>query len=137
VLHSEVDRSGGAFTRIPNSVRRQVSRPRCAICGRQYNRVFALTDNCGRQKIRYPRQILDHLIPRRFLNQHGIFEHHVLNMLSVCQYDHAPKAKLEDRLYQGDVLSYLQGLKKLNYPVEKVVKFALSVGLKEFAGVKV
>lgn len=135
MLHTEVKRTG-KFTQIPKNVRRQVVRRNCQVCGRLYNRVYAVTDSCSRQKIRFPKQVIDHLIPRRWLNAHGIFEHHVSNLLSVCNYCHGPKAKLEDRLYQGDVLSYLQGLKRLHYPVEKVVAFALSVGLKEFGNVR-
>jgi hypothetical protein len=87
--------------------------------------------------VRYPRQHAEHLIPRRWLAEHGIYEHHVTNLLSVCNYCHAAKATLEDRLYQGDVISFLTGLSRLGYPVGKVVRFAASVGLKEFLGVSI
>jgi hypothetical protein len=133
MLKNEVDRSRGKFTRIPNYVRRQVNRTACEVCHREYGRAYTVEQG----KIRYPKQILEHLIPRRWLHEHGIYSHHPLGMISACQYCHAPKAKLEDRLYQGDVLSYLQGLKKLNYPVSKVIHFALSVGLKEFGGLSI
>lgn len=132
MLKNEVTRAG-RFTPIPAYIRKQVSASKCAICGRQYGRVFTLEQN----KIRCPKQAIEHLIPRRWLNEHGIYEHHLMNMLSVCNYCHAPKAKLEDRLYQGDVLSYLQGLKRLNYPIEKVIRFAVSVGLREFGGISI
>ena len=132
MLKNEVNRRG-SFTPIPRFIRKQVSACSCAVCGRQYGRIYMVEHG----KIRNPKQHIEHLIPRRWLHEHGIYEHHPTNMLSVCNYCHAPKAKLEDRLYQGDVLSYLSGLKKLNYPVEKVVRFALSVGLKEFGGVSI
>jgi hypothetical protein len=132
VLRNEVTRKGD-FTPIPRYIRSQVNNYFCAICGREYGRIYTIEKN----KIRYPKQHIEHLIPRRFLAEHGIFEHHVQNLLSTCQYCHAPKAKLEDRLYQGDVLSYLQGLKRLHYPVGRIVRFALSIGLKEFGGVSV
>lgn len=130
MLKTDVNRKG-AFTPIPHFIRKQVSRGACQVCGHRYGQVYTLEAN----KIRYPKQHIEHLIPRRWLAEHGIYEHHIFNLLSVCNFCHAPKAKLEDRLYQGDVLSYLQGLKKLNYPVEKVIHFAVSVGLKEFSGV--
>lgn len=132
MLKNEVTRRG-SFTPIPGYIRRQVTRTQCYICGHFYGQVYTMEPN----KIRYPKQHIEHLIPRRWLHEHGIYEHHILNLLSVCNFCHAPKAKLEDRLYQGDVLSYLQGLKKLNYPVQKVIHFALSVGLKEFGGLTI
>ena len=129
MLKNEVSRKG-KFTPIPKFIRRQVNRMNCGVCGRVYGRIFQNSEG----KLVNPKQHIEHLIPRRWLHEHGIYEHHPTNMLSVCNYCHAPKAKLEDRLYQGDVLSYLQGLKRLNYPVEKVIRFAVSVGLKEFGG---
>jgi hypothetical protein len=132
VLKNEVNRPGD-FTRIPDYVRRQVVKTNCQICYQPYNRVYTIERNV----IRLPKQHIEHLIPRRWLNEHGIFEHHVLNLLSVCNYCHGGKLKYEDRLYQGDVLSFLQGLKKMNYPVKRVVRFAESLGLREFSGIQI
>ena len=133
MLKNDVTRKG-AFTPIPRFIRKQVTRSACQVCGHGYGKIY-MKD--ATSKICLPKQHIEHLIPRRWLHEHGVYEHHPTNLLSVCNLCHAPKAKLEDRLYQGDVLSYLQGLKKLNYPVEKVVHFALSVGLKEFGGLTI
>jgi hypothetical protein len=130
MLKNSVTRSG-AFTAIPKYIRRQVTRTNCQICFQPYNRVYTLGHG-----VRHPRQHIEHMIPRRYLNEHGIYEHNVTNLLSVCQYDAIPKA-LEDRLYQGDVLSFLQGLSRLGYPIGRIVRFAASVGLKEFLGVSI
>ena len=133
MLKNDVTRKG-KFTPIPRFIRKQVSRNHCEVCGRVYGKLYR---NGVTFRLNNPKQHIEHLIPRRWLEEHGIYEHHVSNLLSVCNYCHAPKAKLEDRLYQGDVLSYLQGLSRLGYPVGKVVKFAVSVGLKEFQGVTI
>jgi hypothetical protein len=130
VLKNDVVRKGD-YTPIPKYVRRQVTRSHCQICLQPYGRVYKLGKG-----IRCPRQHIEHMISRRYLHQHGINCHHPQILLSVCQHCGIPKA-LEDRLYQGDVLSFLQGLSRLGYPVARVVRFAASVGLKEFEGVNV
>ena len=130
MLKQPVERKG-SFTPIPAYIRRQVKKRNCQVCWQPYNRVYSNEKNV----IRHPKEHCEHLLPRRWLNEHGIYEHHVQNLLSVCNYCHSAKLKAEDRLYQGDVLSFLQILSRLGYPVGKVVRFAASVGLKEFLGV--
>ena len=131
MLHQEVKRKG-EFTQIPKYIRKQVTRSNCQICFQPYRRVYTLGNNV----VRHPREHIEHMIPRRFLHEHGLDDHHSQILLSVCQYCSIPP-KLEDRLYQGDVLSFLQGLSRLGYPVGRIVRFAASVGLKEFLGVQI
>lgn len=130
MLRNEVTRTG-AFRPIPPGIRRQVRRSYCQICGRPYGKVYV-----SEGRMRCPRQHIEHCLSRRFLHEHKIYEHHLENLLSTCQYCGIPP-KLEDRLYQGDVLGYLQGLKQLGYPIGRIIRFALARGLGEFGGVSV
>jgi hypothetical protein len=77
-------------------------------------------------------QHLDHLLPRRWLDSQGINPHQVANMLSVCGSCHGKKKGFEDRLFRGDVVGWLWGLRSIGYPINTVVNFALSVKLKGF-----
>jgi 5-methylcytosine-specific restriction endonuclease McrA len=122
----------GKFTAIPKAMRKEAHRDECQVCKLPYS---VINGSDGEWLIYC--EHLDHLIPRRFLNEHGIFEHAQANIYSVCQFCHGKKKGFEDRLFHGDLLSYLQGLRSIGYPVERVVAFALSVGLKEFGRLNV
>jgi hypothetical protein len=134
MLKHDVERRG-AFNHIPRYIRVQVTRRSCQIptCGRGYGRVFCEAGN----KIKHPRQVIHHLIPRRWLEEHGIFEHYPSGLLSICQYCHGRMKPAEDRLYQGDVIGFLTICKNAGLPVERIVKFALSIGIKEFGGLTI
>ena len=135
MLKTNVERKG-QFTPIPRFIRKQVTRSHCQLqnCGLAYGKIFK--DVHG--KLRNPKQCLHHLISRRFLAEHGIYEHHPTNLLSICSSPcHGKLLKIEDRLFQGDVIGFLSGMKQCGVPIEKVVHFALSVGLKEFGGLTI
>jgi hypothetical protein len=119
----------GKFTPIPKHERAKADRRTCACCGSYYGQLKRF--NVGRAWVQV-KQILDHIIPRRWLEKHGIYEHDARGLVSICQVCHGKKKTLEDRLYQGDVFSFLDGLKKMNYPMERVLAFTRLLGLKEF-----
>lgn len=129
MLKTKVSRPG-KFTGIPESTRSKVSRKRCSICGAKYGKLFF---DEGKLQVWRPLEHIEHLIPRRWLEERGLPEHHPKNLLSVCQVCHGKAKVPEDRLYQGDLLGFLQAMKTTGFPVEKIVAFAVSVGLTEFA----
>ena len=131
MLKTEVHRKG-AFTPIPKYIRKQVTRKSCAICLMPYNRVYTMGKG-----LRYPRQVIHHLLPRRWMNQHGIHEHHVTGLISICQFCHGQLKPAEDRLFQGDTFGFLQINKRAGIDPERIIKFALSVGLAHFRGFNV
>lgn len=77
-------------------------------------------------------QHIHHLLPRRFLNQRGIYEHDPSNLYSICEVCHGRAKVYEDCLFRGDVVGFLQGMNRIGFPVNKILAFARSVGLMEF-----
>jgi hypothetical protein len=139
MLKHPVDRSRGESTAIPKYIRRQIVRQNCQICLHRYNQVFVEADCLSHEvrKIHFPRQIIHHLIPRRWLNEHNYFEHHTSNLLSICMRCHSKFQSAEDRLYQGDLIGFLTRNKQCGIDPQRIIKFALSIGLKEFEKVNV
>lgn len=129
MLKTKVTRSG-KWTGIPESTRRKVSRKRCSICRAKYGKLFF---DKGKFEVWRPVEHIEHLIPRRWLEERGLPEHDPKNLISVCQVCHGKAKAPEDRLYQGDVFGFLQGMKWAGFPVEKIVAFAVSIGWKGFA----
>ena len=120
---------GHKWTEIPDSSRLLVSRKRCRICNAFYGK---LVERDG--KVFLAKQVLHHLIARRFLEERGIDAHRPGNLYSICSNCHGRTQGFEEALFRGDLLTFLQGSKRIGLPVEKIVQFALSVGLKEFQG---
>jgi ribosomal protein S14 len=133
MLKTPVNRVG-KWTEIPKHERSKAERRTCTICGSYYGQMKRY--NIGRAWVKV-RQVLDHMIPRRWLEEHGIYAHSWEGLCSICQVCHGKKKGFEDRLFQGDVYSFLQGLRSMNYPVERVLALAKSLNLKEFEGWKV
>lgn len=120
----------GEWTEIPAANRAIVSRRHCSICGLAYGKL-AQVDG----KFLVPKQVIHHFLSRRFLESRGIKQiHHCWNLYSICSSDHGRMLAIEDRLFRGDVFGFLQGCKQVGLPVEKIVRFALRVGLDEFSG---
>jgi HNH endonuclease len=117
----------GKWTEIPTYMRKRVSKVKCQVCGDTYG-----TMRSGVPGFTMLRQNLDHLIPRRWLEARGINPHQTNNLLSVCGSCHGQKKTIEDRLFQGDAIGWLLGLRQIGYPVDQVVNFGISVGLEEF-----
>lgn len=119
----------GRWTEIPLGARIACSRDHCCVCGIAYGKI----QNEG-PKLFIPIQHLDHLIPRRWLEKRGIDPHETGNILSVCGRCHGKKKACEDRLFQGDLFGFLQGLKQAGFPIHKIVTFATKMRLTEFSG---
>lgn len=123
----------GKWTEIPSYLRKRTQTKYCRVCSVDYGAMRARlrTDSFACQRAT---EHIDHLIPRRWLEERGVNPHQTNNLLSVCGSCHGRKKTFEDRLFRGDALGWLQGLRQLGYPVDRIVNFALSVGLEEFKG---
>ena len=65
--------------------------------------------------------VVDHIIPERFIRHLKIGDpHHLSNLLTLCKNCHSRKTPLEPRLFAGDALTFLQNLRELGYPLERV-----------------
>jgi hypothetical protein len=116
---------------MPPAIRKAARRRQCQVCASAYGslRAFRSTDDKTFMKIV---QHIDHLLPRRWLESQGIDPHQKKNLLSVCGSCHGKKKGFEDRLFAGDFIGWLSGLRTVNYPVNDIINFALSIGLKQF-----
>ena len=111
-----------------------MSRGRCEVCGAVYGTVSSVRySHTGAKSLIHRAEHIHHLLPRRWLDGHGIREHQEGNLISVCSGCHGRAKEHEDRLFQGDLFAFLQGMKQIGFPVAKIVDFALAHGLKEFA----
>lgn len=110
----------GAFTKMPAEVIAQVRRESCSLwtCAKKYD----LT------RIEH----IHHLLPRRWLNARGIYEHSAMGLLSICEQCHGRAKTVEDCLFRGDLLGFMQGMNRLGFPMDRIRAFARSVGLEEF-----
>jgi HNH endonuclease len=97
----------------------------CEVCGIEF-KVMVYTD-----VLLYAAQQLDHIFPRRWLANLKLNPHDRLNIIALCQSCHGVKKKAEERLFQGDVLGYLQALKTAGWPLSYVWRAARQYELKE------
>src|SRR5947208_14318512 len=109
MLKNQVKREG-RWTEIPAYLRERARKKKCQVCGYPYGKIRHADNGFVLM-----REHLDHLIPRRFLEARGINPHQVNVLLSVCCSCHGKKHGLEDRIFQGDLASYLSGLRGLGY----------------------
>lgn len=128
MLKNSVNRAG-KFTPIPKHEREKAKRRTCQICGSYYGQMKCYV--YGRKWVMV-RQVLDHMIPRRWLEEHGIYEHDHRGLLSICNVCHGKKLPLEDRLYQGDVFAFMEGLKKMSYPIDRLLRFTSLIGIAQY-----
>jgi len=135
VLKNPVKREG-EFLMMPVKARNQARRLNCQVCGSYYGTMRAYEDSDHRSPFIKIRQHIDHLIPRRWLEARGINPHLQKNLLSVCGSCHGRKKKFEDRLFQGDAIGWLTGLKQVGYPITRIQEFALSVDRTDFEGIR-
>ncbi|MHB8413285.1 MAG: hypothetical protein ACYDDI_15255 [Candidatus Acidiferrales bacterium] len=64
---------------------------------------------------------IDHIIPELLLFHFGITNPHAReNLICICDPDHGRKKTVEDRLFRGDKLGFLSGLRQLGWPMERV-----------------
>lgn len=106
---------------IPRTLRDQARRDRCEACGRRYG-VWTETTQYSRVVLR---QAIDHVFPRRWLENFKLSPNVAVNLVSICSNScHPRKIKAENALFSGDALTYVTELRRLNWPKEVVRKAA-------------
>jgi len=122
----------GDFTVLPHKMYLAAKRARCQIpdCHAVYQSLKSYASHPGRLTL--VKQHIHHLIPRRYLHQYAIYEHYQGNLLSVCATCHGRAKIVEDRLFLADLMGFMEGMRRINFPVRKIAAFACSVGLTEF-----
>ena len=128
MLRNPVKREG-AFPSMPKSVKKAAHSTNCPCCGRTYGQVMKIGP-----RLVHVREIVDHVFARRFLTEKfpefkGV--HSAENTVSICNICHGAKKLAEDFLYQGNTLGFLAVLKRINYPLDRVMKMAKILGLNE------
>lgn len=100
--------------------------------GWQRKRDVALTTMCevtrcpfatvhGSRTITYLNRIVDHIVPERLAAATGKDPHARINLICIHANTHGRKRAAEDQLLKaGDVLTYLQELNRLGWPMERV-----------------
>jgi hypothetical protein len=116
VRTSKIKREGD-YTEIPKMLRFRCNRLLCTICKVKYGAILVAKD--GKALIKAV-QALDHIWPVRFLLPRGLAPHREINIVSICATCHGSKLKHETRIFAGDVYGYLEGLRSINYPLERI-----------------
>ena len=81
--------------------------------------VFAAVKS--RKSIVYVNRIVDHIVPERLAVETGKDPHARINLICIHANEHGRKRAAEDQLLKaGDVLTYLQELNRLGWPMERV-----------------
>lgn len=132
VGHSPLDPGGsmtrapitrtGDYTKMPSYLAEEAARAKCEVCRRRYGIIDA-------DFIRV-RQVIDHIFPVRFLSRLGLDPHVPINVLSCCCACHAEKLVHETKLFGGDVFAFIQGLKRIGYPMNRVNLAAAHYGFR-------
>lgn len=135
-MHRALVERPGDFTVIPHKMYLAAKRRRCQIatCHAVYQSLKSYKSNYSSNpgRLTFVKQHIHHLLPRRWLHQHAIYEHYLGNLLSVCATCHGRAKVAEDRLFVADLMGFMEGMRRINFPVRKIAAFAVSVGLKEF-----
>src|SRR5690348_11426283 len=119
---SRIERDG-EYVAMPAWLAEQASRPRCEVCNRLYGSIDA-------ERFIHVKQAIDHIFPVRFLLRLHLDPHVLLNTLSLCNSCHARKLLHETRIFSGDVLGFIEGLKVIGYPMKRVEEAAARYGFK-------
>ena len=94
---------GKKWTTVAKEVRR-ISGNRCCICG------VKPVKGCP----------VDHIIPRRKMEQMGLDPHVIENLACLCEGCHGVKTASEPCLFKGDLVGFCTELARMNYPLERV-----------------
>ena len=106
---------GKEWTDIAKEIRR-INGNACCICGRK--------PETGGIPV-------DHIIPRRWMEQHGLNPHIAVNLACLCTEHHGTKTGLEDYLFKGDNVGFCSELAGMNYPLGRVLAAFHAAGLNE------
>lgn len=114
----------GDYDKMPAYLSEECGRAKCEVCCRRYGIIDA-------EFIRV-RQVCDHIFPVRFLRNLKLDPHVPINILSCCCSCHAEKLAHETRLFGGDVYGFIQGLKRIGYPMRRVNLAAAHYGFRQW-----
>ncbi len=113
---------------IPMALRSLARRARCEACNAIYG--TWVQTSTGRWTVAL--QALDHIFPRRWLLNFGLDPNLTLNLISVCRATcHPQKIKAENALFEGDALKYVQELRRLHWPANRIRPAAEAYRLRE------
>jgi 5-methylcytosine-specific restriction endonuclease McrA len=80
-----------------------------------------LHDQLGDGTVARRHPAIDHIVPELLLFKFGITNpHEAVNLICLCRECHGRKKTVEDRLFRGDKLGFLAGLRALGWPMERV-----------------
>ena len=117
----------GAFTAIPAPARMKAHRKSCQVCHQRYEKIATPIDVTDKPLV-VLNEVIHHLLARRWCEEQGIDPHAIENLISICQLCHGRANRIEDRLWHGDFVGFLTEMRRINFPVERIVQFAASVG---------
>lgn len=113
----------GDYVPMPRALMLKSRRMHCECCRTRYGqmRATASVDSAVFLKVK---QVIDHIFAVRFLLPLKLDPHVEVNMVSVCGSCHGRKLKHEDKIFRGDVASFIAGLSSIGYPMDRVLKAA-------------
>lgn len=91
---------GKKWETVAREVRR-INGNRCCICGEKPEKGISV----------------DHIIPRRKMEQMGLDPHIMVNLACLCESDHGIKTTSEGFLFEGDLVGFCMKLARMNYPL--------------------
>ncbi len=72
----------------------------------------------------------DHILPARLIQLYAWGDPNAReNLICICNSDHGSKKQVEDKLFEGDWLGFVQGLNALGWPMERVKRAFAFYGL--------
>lgn len=107
---SRIEREGD-WTDIPGPIYYRSKRLLCSLCGRKYGSIRTGIHGDVMMEVR---EAIHHLIPRRWLQQRHLDPHLEVNLISICQSDHARCLRVETLLFAGDVYGFLSELRPIS-----------------------
>ena len=114
---------------MPSAAKAAAHRRVCPCCDRYYGYLVKVES-----RMILVKEAIHHIFGRRFLDEHypDIDVNRPDNLISVCNLCHGAIKVVEDALYRGDVFGFLNGLRILHFPMERVFAMARVLGMKEF-----
>jgi 5-methylcytosine-specific restriction endonuclease McrA len=101
---------GGKCWAAASKEARERDEKKCCICG-------SFTSGIPKKKS----MPVDHIIPRRLMQQWGMNAHDLSNLACLCCACHGKKTGVEWALFEGDVIGFVTGLRSINYPKNRVM----------------
>jgi ribosomal protein S14 len=130
MLRGKVERKG-KWTQMPKAAKQVAHRRVCPCCGRYYGYLAKVES-----RMILVTEAIHHIFGRRFLYEHcpRFYVHDSRNLVSICNLCHGAIKVIEDSLYRGDVFGFLNGLRALHFPMDRVFQMAKILGFKEVEG---